>query len=237
MPYKPELHSADSVISYYESFEAAPFSVYAGHKIDETLRRFSYDGDDKIKGSADLAEALASVTSNPDNTNTYLLVIYKKVGKKNVPENSITFQLNTTNKYLPMPGMMAGTGYNNSGELSALRAEIASLKMQLAADQEEENEEDEPEEDSFIGSMFKSPEMQKMLMSGLMNLMAGSSTKVTNLAGIENANPDDQAAKIHEAVNRLYSKNPQLGDDLLLLAEIAENNPAQFNMLISMLRK
>jgi hypothetical protein len=108
--------------------------------------------------------------------------------------------------------------------------------MQMAADQEEE-EEEETEEDNFIGSMFKSPEMQKMLMSGLMNLMAGSSTKVTNLAGIENANPDDQATKIHEAVNRLYAKNSQLGDDLLLLAEIAENNPAQFNMLISMLRK
>jgi hypothetical protein len=236
MPYKPELHNAESVVSYYESFEAAPFSVYAGHKIDETLRRFSYDGDDKIKGSADLAEALASVTSNPDNTNTYLLVIYKKVGKKNVPENSITFQLNTTNKYLPMPGMMAGTGYSNNGELSALRAEIAALKMQMAADQEEE-EEEETEEDNFIGSMLKSPEMQKMLMSGLINLMAGSSTKVTNLAGIENENPDDQAAKINEAVNRLYAKNSKLGDDLLLLAEIAENNPAQFNMLISMLRK
>lgn len=227
MPYKPELHQAEDVLRYYESFGEASYSVYAGHKIDETVRRFSFDGDDKIKGGQELAEALQSVASNPDNTNTYLLVIYKRVGKKNIPENSITFQLNN-NKIQPFP-MMAGTGHN-SQELAALRAELSALRMQLAAKEEDEEEEEE-EEPTGLGAILHNPEIQKQLVMGFMSLLNGP--KVNAVAGID----QPEAEKITAAIEVLQRHDPQLGDDLVILAQMAENNPTQFKFLLSMLRK
>lgn len=143
-PYRPELHNIDAVLRYYENSEAAAFSVYAGHKIDETVRRYSYDGEDKIKGGQELSEALQSVASNPNNTNTYLLVINKRVKNKLVPENTITFQLNDS-RIMPYQAM-AGPG-NNSGEIAALRAELAALRMQLAAQAEDPDDDEDEDED------------------------------------------------------------------------------------------
>lgn len=228
MPHKPELHQAEDVLRYYESFAEAPYSIYAGHKIDETVRRYSFDGDDKIKGAQELAEALQSVASNPDNTNTYLIVIYKKVGKKNVPENSITFQLNN-NKILPFHAM-AGPSHS-SGEISALRAELAALRMQLAAQEEDDEEDDEPEEVGGIGAMFNNPEIQKSILMGLMSMF--NQPKVNAVAGVD----QPEAEKITAALEILQKHDNRLGDDLTILADMAENNPAQFKFLLSMLRK
>lgn len=226
MPYKPELHQADDVLRYYESFGEASYSVYAGHKIDETVRRFSYDGDDKIRGGQELAEALQSVASNPDNTNTYLLVIYKRIGKKNVPENSITFQLNNS-KIQPFP-MMAGA-VHQSADLSSLRAELAAIRMQLAA--KEEDDEEEEEEIGGIGAMLNNPEIQKQLLMGLMSMFNGP--KINAVAGMD----QPEAEKITAAIEVLQKHDASLGDDLTILAEMAENNPTQFKFLLSMLRK
>ena len=130
MPYKPELHDAESVLSYYDQYDDAPYTIYAGHKIDETSRRFSYDQDDKIMGRQHLSDALASVMSNPDNTNTYLLVINQRKGKKNEVKNAITFQLNKSVYSQMLPQQM---GYANNAlmdELRSLKSEIAALKIQ-----------------------------------------------------------------------------------------------------------
>ena len=231
-PYRPELHNIDAVLRYYENSEAAAFSVYAGHKIDETVRRYSYDGEDKIKGGQELSEALQSVASNPNNTNTYLLVINKRVKNKLVPENTITFQLNDS-RIMPYPAM-AGPG-NNSGEIAALRAELAALRMQLAAqaeDPDEDEDEDEDEDQNMLGSLLKNPEIQKQMIMGLMSLF-GTPGKVNAVAGID----QPEAEKITRAIETLQKHDERLGDDLLILAEMAENSPAQFKMLLSMLRK
>ena len=229
-PYRPELHNIDAVLRYYENSEAAAFSVYAGHKIDETVRRYSYDGEDKIKGGQELSEALQSVASNPNNTNTYLLVINKRVKNKLVPENTITFQLND-NRILPYPAM-SGPG-NNSGEFAALRAELSALRMQLAANSEDPDEdEDEDEDEGMLNSLMKNPEIQKNMIMGLMSLL-NPAGKVNTVAGID----QPEAEKITKAIETLQKHDEQLGDDLLILAEMAENSPGQFKMLLSMLRK
>lgn len=229
-PYRPELHNIDAVLRYYENSDAAAFSVYAGHKIDETVRRYSYDGEDKIKGGQELSEALQSVASNPNNTNTYLLVINKRVKNKLVPENTITFQLND-NRILSYPAM-SGPG-NNSGEIAALRAELSALRMQLAAQAENPDEdEDEDEDEGMLGSLMKNPEIQKTMIMGLMSLL-NPAGKVNAVAGID----QPEAEKITRAIETLQKHDERLGDDLLILAEMAENSPGQFKMLLSMLRK
>ena len=234
MPYKPELHDAESVLSYYDQYDDAPYTIYAGHKIDETSRRFSYDGDDKIMGRQHLADAMASVMSNPDNTNTYLLVINQKKGRKNEVKNAITFQLNKSVYSQMMPQQM---GYANNqllDEIRSLKAEISAIKMQQEMEDDME-EEEEPEEENMLAGFMKNPAIQSMIISQISSLFSPQQ-KVTHVAGVLDGVESEQDTKIDEAIERLKKHDETLGDDLLKLCEIAENDPMQWKMLLKMLR-
>jgi len=234
--WKPELHTADAVLSYYDQFDNAGYSVYAGHKQDAQSCRYTYTGEDKNIGREQLQDALSSILSNPDNTNTYCIVILGQKGKKIEAINSITFQLNKHQSLQPyQPQQMAG--YQNQaliGELNSLKSQIAALQMKL--DEEDDEDEEEPEEGGIAG-FFRNPQMQNMLLQGLQNLLMPTTTKVTNMAGVMDGPASDQDAKIDEAIETLKQFDANLGDDLILLAQLALNDPGQFNFLIKMLRK
>jgi hypothetical protein len=233
--WKPELHTADAVLSYYDQFDNAGYSVYAGHKQDSQSCRYTYTGEDKNIGREQLQDALTSILSNPDNTNTYCIVILGQKGKKIEAINSITFQLNKHQSLQPyQPQQMAG--YQNHallGELNSLKSQIAALQMKL--DQEDEEDEEEAEEGGLAG-FFKNPAMQNILIQQLSGLFMPT-TKVTNMAGVLDGAEADQDAKIDEAIEVLKQFDANLGDDLLLLAEMALNDKQQFNFLLKMLRK
>ena len=233
--WKPELHTADAVLSYYDQFDNAGYSVYAGHKQDAQSCRYTYTGEDKNIGREQLQDALSSILSNPDNTNTYCIVILGQKGKKIEAINSITFQLNKHQALQPyQPQQMAG--YQNQallGELNSLKSQIAALQMKL--DEEDEEEEEEPEEGGLAG-FFKNPAMQNILIQQLSGLFMPT-TKVTNMAGVLDGAESEQDAKIDEAIEVLKQFDANLGDDLLLLAEMALNDKQQFNFLLKMLRK
>jgi hypothetical protein len=57
--------------------------------------------------------------------------------------------------------------------------------------------------------------------------------KPMGIAGI----PEEQDEKIIGAIAILKQHDANLGDDLMKLADMAQNNNGQFNFLISMLRK
>jgi hypothetical protein len=234
--WKPELHTADAVLSYYDQFDNAGYSVYAGHKQDAQSCRYTYTGEDKNIGREQLQDALNSILSNPDNTNTYCIVILGQKGKKIEAINSITFQLNKHLALQPYQPQQMG-GYQNTaliGELNILKSQIAALQMKL--DQEdEEDEEDEPEEGGLAGFM-KNPMIQNMLIQQLTGLFMPNTTKVTNVAGVFNSAVTEQDAKIDEAIETLKQFSPNLGDDLILLAQLALNDPKQFQFLLKMLR-
>ena len=127
-------------------------------------------------------------------------------------------------------------GYANNhllGELNSLKSQIAALQMKL--DQEDdEDEEDEPEEGGLAGFM-KNPAIQNMLIQQLTGMFMPT-TKVTNVAGVMDGAATDQDAKIDEAIETLKQFSPNLGDDLILLAQLALNDPQQFKFLLKMLR-
>lgn len=234
--WKPELHTADAVLSYYDQFDNAGYSVYAGHKQDAQSCRYTYTGEDKNIGREQLQDALSSILSNPDNTNTYCIVILGQKGKKIEAINSITFQLNKHQALQPyQPQQMAG--YQNSallGELNSLKSQIAALQMKL--DQEDEEEEEEEPEEGGLAGFMKNPMIQNMLIQQLQGIFMPT-TKVTNVAGVLDGAANDQDAKIDEAIEVLKQFDSNLGDDLLLLAEMALNDKQQFNFLLKMLRK
>lgn len=238
MASRAELGTIDEVLGFYEQHKTPFFGIYVDMLVNKTKRRYFFEDDDMIKGRDILNEALHTLASNRSNTNTYTIAVFRKKGKgKQDPqfpegfelENQITFKLNDAS-IQPYQPVIAGT---DSRELAMIRAELAALKMQLAADDEtEDDEDDEDDENNFLGNIFKDPTIQKNIAMGLMSLFNGNTGKVTNLAGI-----GDQDEKIRQAIEILRQADPELGDDLLRLAEIAENSPAQFKMLLNMLRK
>jgi hypothetical protein len=234
--WKPELHTADAVLSYYDQFDNAGYSVYAGHKQDAQSCRYTYTGEDKNIGREQLQDALSSILSNPDNTNTYCIVILGQKGKKIEAINSITFQLNKHQALQPYQPQQMGSYQNSAmlGELNSLKSQIAALQMKL--DEEDEEEEEEAEEGGIAG-FFKNPQMQSMLLQTLQGILMPTTTKVTNMAGVMDGAANDQDAKIDEAIETLKQFDANLGDDLILLAQLALNDPGQFNFLIKMLRK
>jgi len=237
--WKPELHNAEDILNYYDQYDDAGYSVYAGHKPDQAYCRFTYTGADKVLGREKLQEALASVLSNPDNTNVYLLQILGNKGKKTEVLNSITFQLNKTQSIMPYH-QVGGYQPNMMNEINALRSEIAALKMQQEIEGEDDDD-DEPEE-NFLSGLMKSPQIQTMILSQLSSLFAPGQ-KVTHVAGIEktetmaNENEIENEERIYDAVERLKLVDDQLASDLELLCEMAENDKFQFNFLLKMLRK
>jgi mannitol/fructose-specific phosphotransferase system IIA component (Ntr-type) len=237
--WKPELHNAEDILNYYDQYDDAGYSVYAGHKPDQAYCRFTYTGADKVLGREKLQEALASVLSNPDNTNVYLLQILGNKGKKTEVLNSITFQLNKTQSIMPYQ-QMGGYNPNLMTEINALRSEIAALKMQQELEEDEEDE--EPEEENFLAGFMKSPQIQTMILSQLSSIFAPSQ-KVTHVAGIEQTETMtketeiDNEERIYDAVERLKLVDEHLASDLELLCEMAETDKMQFNFLLKMLRK
>jgi hypothetical protein len=232
--WKPELHNADDILNYYDQYDEAGYSVYAGHKPDQSYCRFTYTGADKVLGREKLHEALASVLSNPDNTNVYLLQILGNKGKKTEVLNSITFQLNKAQSVMPYQ-QIGGYNPNLMNEISALRSEIAALKMQQEMD---DDEDDEPEEENFLAGLMKQPQVQTMILSQLSSLFAP--TKVTHVAGIKTdtmTQEMEREERIYNAIERLKLVDDELADDLELLCEMAENDSMQFNFLLKMLRK
>ena len=236
--WKPELHDIDSILGYYDQYDESAYSVFAGHKPDQAYCRFTYTGNDKAIGREKLQEAIMSVQSNPDNTNVYLLQIMAPKGKKMETTNAITFQLNKAQSIMPyQPQMMAGNSAMMN-QLSNLESKLNALQMQMEV---EEEEDDEPEENSFLAGLMGNPAVKQMLVNVVANLLTPQAqTAVKSVAGIDHVLQDEEISeqdeKIDQAIDRLKIHDPVLGDDLLKLCEIAEQDPKQFNMLLKMLR-
>jgi hypothetical protein len=173
---------------------------------------------------------------------TFILRIHPKAPKegyfvKNSPEMIVTkFRpvAYETGSIQPVNNSQMGYSNNNLiGEISILKSQIAALQMKL---DEEEEEEEETEEGGLAG-FFKNPQMQNMALQFLSGLLMPPTTKVTNMAGVMDGAATDQDTKIDEAIETLKQFDANLGDDLILLAQLALNDPSQFNFLLKMLRK
>jgi hypothetical protein len=120
-------------------------------------------------------------------------------------------------------------------ELRAMRSELAAMKMKSEIEEMDDEEEEEP---NALMGFIQNPAIQNMLIAQISNLF-NPTQKVTHVAGVmdgaENESDDDD--KINEAIEILKKYDDQLGSDLLLLSDMAVNDPQQFKFLIKLLRK
>lgn len=231
--WRPELHTIEAVLSYYDEYDHPAYRVFAGNSPKIEYCRFQYDGNDKGIGREKLMEALNSVVQNVENTNTYIIQILKQKGKVLEPYNQISFQLNKPNQMYPAQmgafNMAPQNNQINNEILSRLRG--LEEKLEMLEDDEEEEEEPEP---NVLAGLINNPQIQSMLMGVLANIMTPN--KPQAVAGVKDISENtDEDQKIIAALEVLKANTPNLGDKLLKLADMAATNPGQYQMLIKML--
>lgn len=128
-----------------------------------------------------------------------------------------------------------------------MRELLNELKQEnkILRDKIEVLENSEPDEvieassqNNILGAVLNNPQIQAVLAGVLTNIVGNTfnQPKPQAMAGVPQINVTEEQ-KIAQALEVLIKHNNQLGDDLLLLADMAENNTFQFNMLLKMLRK
>ena len=253
--WRPEIHSAEDVIHYYDQFDESYFNLYAGARPEPPYLRWDYLGNDKSIGREKLADALRSIESNPDNNNTYLLQILmedpaevkpvpgrKPRVKKSVQSKNITFQLNKTVGLFPYPGVpgaMVG-GMGGGSELKELlqqnRELIQLIKERLAGTGETVGGAMEMEQDhglGMIGKLLETPALQPIIevaagaLAGWLENQMATKKEPPAINGVP---PGTETV-----LDILFSAGMNY-NDLIKLSQIAERRPLQFKMYLSMLR-
>jgi hypothetical protein len=231
--WRPELHTIESVLSYYDEYDHPAYRVYAGNSPKIEYCRFQYDGTDKGIGREKLMEALQSLVQNVENTNTYIIQILKHKGKILEPYNQISFQLNKPNNMYP--AQLGAFNFQQNNQVNnEILSRLRGLEEKLMKIEEEEEEEDEEPQNNILNGLLNNPQMQNMLMGILANIMTPK--KPQAVAGIkETSELTEEEQKIQAALEVLKVHTPQLGDKLLKLADMATNNNSQYQWLIKML--
>ena len=112
--------------------------------------------------------------------------------------------------------------------LIALKNKIAELEKEL-----EEEEEGEPEQPAWIGALM--PFLQNYL-GGNVNKAQQSNPAVLNGVEKDSIFNDQELERIDIAVDKMLQVDKNIISNLEKLADLSEKNPAQFTMLVNMLK-
>ena len=248
--WKPELYNGDEVLNYYDNSDAVQYRVYAGTKPDPAYLRYAFDATDKgekAEGSQQLQMALQKILNSPMNTNPYLLEIVRGQGKGKKPiTTNITFQLNQLPQMQPQGwNGIAGYQQQTSPELVAILKQISEqnslIISKLSADEPDDQDGDpvgSVSANPFM-AMLNQPQIQAVLAAKLGDVLSkvlgtGDTNKAAMLNGInEDILSENQ---IRQAIDILKKHDPNIGESLTKLAQLAESNPGYFTQLITMLK-
>lgn len=230
-----------------------------GRSVKDVLEQFDFraENDKKFKGFYKVTASKQTKFSNTDddliiarlkleqnltaaqltgNTSIFSICFYNRLDKNGElagePE-VFNVRLNNPNDYV------AAAPAPTSGVNAEILRELQTINGRLTALEEpEEEDDDEPDDDSIFGMINGLPPetKQQLLITGLSQLF-GIKQPGATINGVPGENTTTtESDKIKNALKIMAQHTPNLGDDLQKLAHIAETNPAQFKMLLSMLR-
>lgn len=230
------------MIKAYRFNKVAPWAIFV-----DRIPMFSFEEYDLTAGEDFLDEALTNMIECLGG-GYYQLRVYKEVSPKGILNNTpynygFKFALLDDEEYETRGGRVVG-----------------SLEKRLAALENGGGEETEEEDKSFgatLGRVFNRPDVQEFVLQkifGLVNTvfaqknpmpagMAGFTTMDTtqqqqqqpaSSAELYNALPPDERQKFDIAAHMLMAGDPQVGTNLLKLANLLQNNPATYQALTKM---
>ena len=196
--------------------------------------KFSHKDDDLPTGRQKLEFNLKAAQLS-GNTSLFSICFYNKLDKNGEltgdPEY-FNFRLNNPNDYAPVM-----TQQNNSVNNEILN-QLQTINGRLTALEEDEEEDEEEEEDNSILGMLNGlpKETKQTLLLNALSLFGMKQPQPT-INGVPGEQTQiSETDKIKTALKIMSTQTKTLGDDLMKLAEIAQNDPSKFNFLLSMLR-
>lgn len=224
------------ILGAYDRQECGCFSVWCG-----TDLMFSHIGEDITLAREKLHENLIAL-EQAENRNLFKIKFH--------PEVPGTFITNKT----PVTGTMYVRvfewfpgGINPQGQIiphrlnygnKSMQDEIDELRSKIAA---MEADDDGSEEDNGkmngIGKLIHDTNtlLSNPNVMGLIEMWTGK--KINSAPGAVSLSGISSDEKLQKALQALKENDDQLEDDLLILAQLSQQNPKQFQMLIGMLRK
>lgn len=239
----------DIMNAYDRNAETPYYSVWAGRDMV-----FSYNEDDAEKGRNHLLENLIACEQN-DHTDILKIKFHPKKETKFITDKSPSIatlfvrvcDVNNNRGQL----MQMQPNYSQNNQIATLLEKqneiISGLHNRLSLLETTENDLDEDFDDETemettlgkINGILNHPVTNMvlgLLIPALPKLMQQPTNAVTSLAGVENKeNEDQQTNDIETALIRLNDHVEDLAETLTKLANYADKNTAQFNMLLKML--
>lgn len=238
----------DQVMKYIEDFATSPYySLWHGSQLV-----FSWAGDQQ-KGRDVLEENIRTYEEN-GITDTFTLRLYSDsikgdITNKTPYSGSLNFRPTDSYRVTEQAPALGGVMFPNNRGLQAIYDKLDQLDARINT-----TEKGETLDQGALGTIGKLLEMPgvpeaaapligvisafmaKTLGVDAAAAMAATPAMPAAAQGSIGAISEDQADKIDQALDVLENASPTIGDDLLKLAQIAEQDPGKFQMLLTMLR-
>ena len=219
----------DSVVDWY-SLNAEQFPYFSVWR-NNTDIFFQYNEDDVEKGIELLRNNLLAAEQN--NYKDILIIKLHPYKEKNFISRKTDVAFSYTFRLFSLEQLQT-TPYNplfNSNNFNKIEERLSGIEERL--NEEPEEEEQQSSISGIINNLLNNPEMQKALVGFIGTLASKFLMPKQNSLAIGNIpNDANEDVKIKAAIEVLKQYDSNLGNDLLMLGEMAKNNNSQFNFLL-----
>ena len=225
------IRGTDKALQYYQEEGTPIFALYEGAAKDPVCHNLKGKFDD-IEDSMELIKKYFNYIT-PDPRTKYVIKFWDErpqfdaKGKlTSTPDGSLRFITNNDEEVAEyINGYQQRVGSYNNEILSRLSA--IETKMNQPDEEEEEHKPD------LISGIISNPEIQNMIV-GYIGMIVDRLIPLKKTVAINGVTDHN---KMQIALEILQRHDPELDNDLFLLATMAENDPGQFEFLLKMLRK
>jgi len=225
------IRGTDKALQYYQEEGTPIFALYEGAAKDPVCHNLKGKFDD-IEESMELIKKYFNYIT-PDPRTKYVIKFWDErpqfdaKGKlTSTPDGSLRFITNNDEEVAEyINGYQQRVGSYNNEILSRLSA--IETKMNQPDEEEEEHKPD------LISGIISNPEIQNMIV-GYIGMIVDRLIPLKKTVAINGVTDNN---KMQIALEILQRHDPELDNDLFLLATMAENDPGQFEFLLKMLRK
>lgn len=231
------IQGLEKAIARYEKKGTNYFALYCGSDKLPVVNGLNGRWEEMSECVEELKEYFEDIT--PDHKKVYSIVWYEgpvKADSKGkiseLPEGSVKFitsnpeQIQTyINDYQERRQQYVGSVNNE------VLSRLAAIETKL----NEETEEDEPEQQqNALAGLIQDPNVINFFVGTVQTIIDRILPPKQHIAGIAGT---ETSSKLEQALEILRQHDEQLEEDLMILAQMAQDNPFQFKMLLKMLRK
>lgn len=226
------IRGTDKALDYFLNEGNIFFALYEGAGKDPVLQNFKGKYEDTDECIEKLKNYFNCIT--PDPKTIYILKWWDEKPEFNKGkvitscEGSLKFVTNTDDEVNEFVNGYRERSHNYN---NAILSRLEAIEQKISSDSDDE--EDIQPKNMGLAGIVNNPEFQSMIVQyigAIVDRVLPIKRQSVAINGI-----DDN--KLDQALSILKKHDPELENDLLILANMAENNPNQFKFLLSMLRK